>query len=68
MKGILPQISSAQPAVASQKAAAILGSGTTEFPTVMASNGLICIGTTQGRVYVFDFKQNLRTVCVGTHR
>jgi hypothetical protein len=64
MKGILPQISSSRPVISSQKAAAILGSGAAETPTVMAANGLICIGTTQGRVFVFDFKQNLRTICI----
>lgn len=32
-------------------------------PTVMSANGLICIGTQNGRVLVFDFKQKLKCVC-----
>ncbi|KAI0293200.1 Golgi CORVET complex core vacuolar protein 8-domain-containing protein [Russula brevipes] len=32
-------------------------------PTVMAANGLVCIGTESGRVLVFDFKQTLRCIC-----
>ena len=28
-------------------------------PTGMAANGLICVGTETGFIYVFDFKQNL---------
>jgi hypothetical protein len=32
-------------------------------PTVIATNGLICIGTRKGRVLVFDFKQKMKCVC-----
>ncbi|KAG8824058.1 Vacuolar protein sorting-associated protein 8, partial [Serendipita sp. 399] len=59
MKGILEQVRAFSSAP--QKAATVLGNA--ESPTVMAANGLICIGTSQGRVHVFDFKQNLRTIC-----
>lgn len=47
-----------------QKAAAILGAPTAGSPTVLAANGLICVGTDIGRILVFDFKQNLKCVCV----
>ncbi|EPQ57241.1 hypothetical protein GLOTRDRAFT_73888 [Gloeophyllum trabeum ATCC 11539] len=46
-----------------QKAAAVLGSPSLGSPTVMAANGLICIGTDSGRIVVFDFKQSLKAVC-----
>ncbi|KAJ3548648.1 hypothetical protein NM688_g5266 [Phlebia brevispora] len=46
-----------------QKAAAILGAPSPGSPTVLAANGLICVGTDFGRVLVFDFKQNLKCVC-----
>ncbi|KAG9057339.1 Vacuolar protein sorting-associated protein 8, partial [Serendipita sp. 407] len=59
MKGILEQVRAFS--AAPQKAATVLGNA--ETPTVMAANGLICIGTSLGKIYVFDFKQNLRTVC-----
>jgi vacuolar protein sorting-associated protein 8 len=45
------------------KAAAVLGTQITGSPTVIATNGLICIGTDTGRILVFDFKQNLQCVC-----
>lgn len=32
-------------------------------PTVMAANGLICVGTETGFICVFDFKQNLKCLC-----
>lgn len=49
-----------------QKAAKVLGGFlSTETPTVMAANGLVCVGTTQGRVHIFDFKQQLRSTCSG---
>jgi len=41
----------------------MLGASTVGAPTVMAANGLICIGTESGRVLVFDFKQTLRCIC-----
>lgn len=46
-----------------QKAASILGKPALGKPTVIAANGMICIGTDQGRVVVYDFKQNLKCVC-----
>lgn len=50
-------------AKASSKASAVLGSIALGSPIVMAANGLICIGTDTGRVFVFDFKQTLRCIC-----
>ncbi|KAI0339881.1 hypothetical protein BDW22DRAFT_1335468 [Trametopsis cervina] len=51
-----------------QKAAAVLGTPITGSPTVLAANGLICIGTDQGLILVFDFKQNLKCVCAPPDR
>ncbi|EJD02930.1 lateendosome to vacuole transport-family protein [Fomitiporia mediterranea MF3/22] len=48
---------------APDKANAILGSPVLGSPTVLAANGLICIGTDSGRVFVFDFKQELKCIC-----
>lgn len=45
------------------KANAILGSPSPGTPTVLTANGLICIGTDAGRVFVFDFKQQLKCIC-----
>jgi vacuolar protein sorting-associated protein 8 len=50
-------------AKASQKASAVLGSLAFGSPTVMAANGLVCIGTDSGRIFVFDFKQTLKCIC-----
>lgn len=47
----------------SQKASALLGAQYAGSPTVLAANGLICVGTDAGRVLVFDFKQNLKCTC-----
>ena len=50
----------------SQKASKALNTmGTTNLgtPTVMAANGLICVGTETGFICVFDFKQNLKCIC-----
>ena len=47
----------------SGKASAVLGSPSTGAPTVLAANGLICVGTDAGRVFVFDFKQQLKCIC-----
>ncbi|EPT04596.1 hypothetical protein FOMPIDRAFT_1113223, partial [Fomitopsis schrenkii] len=47
----------------SQKAAALLGTENIGSPTVMAANGLICVGTDAGTAVVFDFKQNLKCIC-----
>ena len=46
-----------------QKAQAVLGAAAVGTPTVLAANGLICVGTDNGRVLVFDFKQTLKCVC-----
>lgn len=50
-------------AKSSLKASTILGSIGLGSPMVMAANGLICIGTDSGRIFVFDFKQNLKCIC-----
>ncbi|KDQ57490.1 hypothetical protein JAAARDRAFT_130684, partial [Jaapia argillacea MUCL 33604] len=47
----------------SQKASAVLGSPSFGSPTVIAANGLICVGTEAGSILVFDFKQTLKCVC-----
>ena len=47
----------------SAKVQAMLGASAVGAPTVMAANGLICIGTENGRVLVFDFKQTLKCIC-----
>ncbi|KAH9839218.1 Golgi CORVET complex core vacuolar protein 8-domain-containing protein [Rhodofomes roseus] len=47
----------------SQKVASLLGTENIGSPTVMAANGLICVGTDTGKVVVFDFKQNLKCIC-----
>ncbi|TEB37657.1 lateendosome to vacuole transport-family protein [Coprinellus micaceus] len=49
--------------MASQKALHILGSPAFGSPTVLAANGLICIGLNDGRICVYDFKQTLKAVC-----
>ncbi|GBE80615.1 predicted protein [Sparassis crispa] len=46
-----------------QKASALLGTGNFGSPTVLAANGLICVGTDSGQVLVFDFKQNFQCIC-----
>jgi hypothetical protein len=51
---------------ASQKASAVLGAPLLGSPTVLAANGLICIGTTEGKIAVYDFKQTLVCVCDST--
>ncbi|KAH9929603.1 Golgi CORVET complex core vacuolar protein 8-domain-containing protein [Epithele typhae] len=45
------------------KTSALFGIQSSGSPTVMAANGLICVGTDSGRVLVFDFKQTLKCVC-----
>ncbi|KAH9961560.1 Golgi CORVET complex core vacuolar protein 8-domain-containing protein [Russula dissimulans] len=47
----------------SNKAQVVLGAPAVGTPTVMAANGLVCIGTESGRILVFDFKQTLRCIC-----
>lgn len=48
---------------ASQKASNVLGAPLLGSPTTLASNGLICIGTTEGKIVVHDFNQSLICVC-----
>ncbi|KAI6040298.1 Golgi CORVET complex core vacuolar protein 8-domain-containing protein [Pisolithus marmoratus] len=45
------------------KAALLLGASNLGSPTVLAANGLICVGTDAGRILVFDFKQTLLCMC-----
>ncbi|KAH9028763.1 Golgi CORVET complex core vacuolar protein 8-domain-containing protein [Lactarius pseudohatsudake] len=47
----------------SNKAQAVLGAAAVGTPTVLAANGLICVGMDNGRILVFDFKQTLKCVC-----
>ncbi|EKM54684.1 uncharacterized protein PHACADRAFT_96976 [Phanerochaete carnosa HHB-10118-sp] len=46
-----------------QKIANLIGAPNFGSPTVLAANGLICVGTNSGRILVFDFKQNLKCIC-----
>lgn len=45
------------------KAAIVLGASNLGSPTVLAANGLICVGTDAGRIFIFDFKQTLLGIC-----
>ncbi|KAF9241625.1 Golgi CORVET complex core vacuolar protein 8-domain-containing protein [Melanogaster broomeanus] len=45
------------------KAALLLGASNLGSPMVFAANGLICVGTDAGRIFVFDFKQTLLCIC-----
>jgi hypothetical protein len=45
------------------KALNATGAGDLGMPTVMAANGLICVGTEAGFICVFDFKENLKCIC-----
>ncbi|KAJ7497350.1 Golgi CORVET complex core vacuolar protein 8-domain-containing protein [Mycena latifolia] len=45
------------------KASSLLGPPSLGSPTVLAANGLICIGTDNGTICVYDFKQSLKCVC-----
>ncbi|KAK0460978.1 Golgi CORVET complex core vacuolar protein 8-domain-containing protein [Desarmillaria tabescens] len=47
----------------SPKVSSILGAPFLGSPTALAANGLICIGTDEGKICVFDFKQKLICVC-----
>ncbi|KAI3619052.1 late endosome to vacuole transport-related [Moniliophthora roreri] len=49
----------------SSKASSMLGAASGS-PTVLAANGLICIGTDDGKICVYDFKQTLKCICVNT--
>ncbi|CCL98684.1 uncharacterized protein FIBRA_00686 [Fibroporia radiculosa] len=46
-----------------QKVSSLLGTDNAGSPTVIAANGLICVGTDAGKILVFDFKQNLKCIC-----
>ena len=45
------------------KALNTMGAANLGMPTVMAANGLICVGTETGFICVFDFKQNMKCIC-----
>ena len=45
------------------KASGVLGTQAMGSPTVLSANGMICVGTDAGRVFVFDFKQRLKCIC-----
>ncbi|EEB95823.1 hypothetical protein MPER_05150 [Moniliophthora perniciosa FA553] len=49
----------------SSKASSMLGAASGS-PTVLAANGLICIGTDDGKICVYDFKQTLKCICANT--
>ncbi|KAG6911131.1 hypothetical protein DXG01_003871 [Tephrocybe rancida] len=46
-----------------QKLSSVLGAPMLGTPTVLAANGLICVGTDKGKICVYDFKQRLKCVC-----
>ncbi|TFK21979.1 lateendosome to vacuole transport-family protein [Coprinopsis marcescibilis] len=48
---------------ASQKATALLGKASFSTPTVLAANGMVCVGMVDGRIAVYDFRQTLKAVC-----
>lgn len=45
------------------KASSVLGVSPLGSPTVLVANGLICVGTDEGRICVYDFKQTFKCVC-----
>lgn len=45
------------------KASSVLGDPIMGAPMVLAVNGFICVGTSKGRIFVFDFKQTLKCIC-----
>ncbi|KAJ8076521.1 hypothetical protein PM082_000944 [Marasmius tenuissimus] len=47
----------------SAKPSSVLGAASGS-PTVLAANGLLCIGTDDGKIIVYDFKQTLKCVCM----
>ncbi|KAJ3735742.1 Golgi CORVET complex core vacuolar protein 8-domain-containing protein [Lentinula guzmanii] len=46
----------------SSKASSVLGTALGS-PTVLAANGLICVGTDDGKISVYDFRQTLKCIC-----
>ncbi|KAG6857676.1 hypothetical protein H0H87_004092 [Tephrocybe sp. NHM501043] len=46
-----------------QKLSSVLGAPMLGTPTVFTVTGLICIGTDQGKICVYDFKQRLICIC-----
>ncbi|KAF9465049.1 lateendosome to vacuole transport-family protein [Collybia nuda] len=44
-------------------ASSVLGSSSLGSPMVLAANGLICIGTDNGKICIYDFKQTLKCIC-----
>ncbi|KAF5386226.1 hypothetical protein D9615_002235 [Tricholomella constricta] len=46
-----------------QKLSSVLGAPILGTPTVLVANGLICVGTDQGKICVYDFKQTLKCIC-----
>jgi hypothetical protein len=46
-----------------KKAMTVLGARGFETPTVLAANGYVCIGTSDGKILVYDFRQNLKCIC-----
>lgn len=48
---------------ATRKAITVLGAQRFETPTVLAANGYVCIGTSDAKILVYDFRQNLKCVC-----
>ncbi|KAJ3575088.1 hypothetical protein NP233_g1320 [Leucocoprinus birnbaumii] len=46
-----------------KKAMTVLGAKGFETPTVLAANGYVCIGTSDGKILVYDFRQVLKCVC-----
>ena len=50
-------------ATATHKASTVPGSSTLGAPTVLAANGLVCVGTEAGKICVYDFRQTLKCIC-----
>lgn len=46
-----------------KKAMTVLGARGFKKPTVLVANGNVCIGTSDGKILVYDFRQNLRCIC-----
>jgi hypothetical protein len=41
----------------------VLGTQKFESPTVLVANGYVCVGTSDGKILVYDFRQNLQCLC-----